>query len=120
LGVLASEGYFGNPYLHGTDLFVPTLCLNYFEYVEEDFTDLPLDEITKHLIKMNQLEVGKVYEVVVTNPNGLYRYRMKDLYKINKFIENNIPVFEFCNRKEFVVVNDTKVSSNLKKKIFLI
>jgi len=43
-------------------------------------------------------EVGKLYELVVTNHSGLYRYRMGDVVKIARF-HNTCPVVEFQYRQ---------------------
>ena len=43
-------------------------------------------------------EVGKLYELVVTNLSGLYRYRIGDVVKISRF-HNNCPVVEYQYRQ---------------------
>lgn len=43
-------------------------------------------------------EVGKLYELVVTNHSGLYRYRIGDVVKIARF-HNSCPVVEFQYRQ---------------------
>ncbi len=43
-------------------------------------------------------EVGKLYELVVTNQSGLYRYRLGDVVKIARF-HNNCPVVQFQYRQ---------------------
>ena len=43
-------------------------------------------------------EVGKLYELVVTNHSGLYRYRLGDVVKIARF-HNSCPVVEFQYRQ---------------------
>lgn len=43
-------------------------------------------------------EVGKLYELVVTNLSGLYRYRIGDVVKIARF-HNNCPVIEYQYRQ---------------------
>ena len=42
--------------------------------------------------------MGKLYELVVTNLSGLYRYRIGDVVKIARF-HNNCPVIEYQYRQ---------------------
>ena len=44
------------------------------------------------------LEVDSLYELVVTTPAGLYRYRIGDVVKVARY-HNNAPVLEFQYRK---------------------
>ena len=44
-----------------------------------------------------QLEIGSMYEIVVTNLFCLYRYRSGDIIKIVSFY-NQAPQYEFCFR----------------------
>ena len=44
-----------------------------------------------------QLDVGGVYELVLTTRMGLYRYRMGDIVKVVKF-NGKCPVYEFLYR----------------------
>jgi hypothetical protein len=47
---------------------------------------------------INELEVGKEYEIVLTNLSGLYRYRLGDVIKVVSFY-NNSPEVQFMYRK---------------------
>lgn len=92
----ASEG------LLGVNLFPsssqPTYCLvpnaQFFEFIKT--SDSSEDQPTTLL--MHQLELGEEYEVVVTNPSGLYRYRLGDVVKVVQFF-NEIPVVKFQYRQ---------------------
>lgn len=42
--------------------------------------------------------MGKLYELVVTNLSGLYRYRIGDVVKVTRF-HNNCPVMEYQYRQ---------------------
>ena len=42
--------------------------------------------------------MGKLYELVVTNLSGLYRYRIGDVVKVMRF-HNNCPVMEYQYRQ---------------------
>ena len=46
---------------------------------------------------MDKLEVGKKYELIVTNHSGFYRYRMKDVLLVTGFY-NATPMVEFLYR----------------------
>ncbi|GFP75052.1 GH3 auxin-responsive promoter family protein [Clostridium fungisolvens] len=62
------------------------------EYKENDTNTLCIDEIL----------IGKKYEVIVTNYQGLYRYRIGDVIKVVGFY-NNCPEIEFLYRKNQVL-----------------
>lgn len=64
------------------------------------FEFIPIEEYDKTNPKtlfMNQIELGKEYELVITCPLGLYRYRLGDIIKVVGFY-NTIPEVEFCYR----------------------
>lgn len=92
----ASEG------LLGVNLFPgrpdPSYCLvpnaQFFEFIKT----CDSSEEQPRTMLLHQLEVGEEYEVVVTNPSGLYRYRMGDVVKIVKFF-NEIPIVKFMYRQ---------------------
>lgn len=98
MGYAAAEGFFAMP----TELDVHDSVLIpygiFFEFIpvnddiEEDETEQP-----KTLL-LNEVEVGKKYELVVTNSSGLYRYRMEDIVEVTR-MHNNTPVIEFLYRK---------------------
>ncbi len=98
MGYAAAEGFFALP----TELDVhDSMVVPYsvfFEFIpvnddiEEDETETP-----KTLL-LNELEVGKKYEMVVTNSSGLYRYRMEDIVQVTR-MHNNTPVIEFLYRR---------------------
>lgn len=80
---------------------VPT-ALNSFEYVllphNGFFEFLPLDapEGTRPLT-IGELEVGKEYEVILTNTSGFYRYRIEDVVKVTGYYYES-PKVTFCYR----------------------
>ena len=98
MGYAAAEGFFALPIeLDVHDSMVVPYSV-FFEFIpvnddiEEDETEQP-----KTLL-LNELEVGKKYEMVVTNSSGLYRYRMEDIVQVTR-MHNNTPVIEFLYRK---------------------
>lgn len=64
------------------------------------FEFLPADapEGSNDTLNIDQLEVGKEYEVIITNLSGFYRYRIKDVLKVLGF-EGQSPKITFSYRK---------------------
>lgn len=59
---------------------------------------------------MDQVELGKEYELVITNAGGLYRYRFGDVVKVTGFYHQS-PVIEFMYRQgQFLNVRGEKTS----------
>ena len=91
MGYAASEGFFAIPVeLNATDYALLARC--------EVFEFLPVDaeEGTKPL-KLHEIEVGKDYEIIVTNFSGLYRYRICDVVRVTGMYKNT-PKVEFLYR----------------------
>lgn len=99
MGYAAAEGFFAMP----TELNVHDGVLIpygiFFEFipVNDDAEDEEEEKNPKTLL-LNELEIGKKYELVVTNSSGLYRYRMEDIVQVTR-MHNNTPVIEFLYRK---------------------
>jgi len=53
-------------------------------------------------LNLDELEIGKKYEIVITNYAGLYRYRMGDVVKVVGYY-NNCPEVEFMYRKNLLL-----------------
>lgn len=66
------------------------------------FEFLPIDEEVSRPLLAHELEVGKLYEIVVTSLSGLYRYRIKDVIRVTGFIGKN-PLIQFAYRKEQLI-----------------
>lgn len=83
-------------------LMAVPIALNSFEYVilpqNGFFEFLPLDapEGTKPLT-ISELEVGKEYELILTNTSGFYRYRIEDVVKVTGYFYES-PKVTFCYR----------------------
>jgi hypothetical protein len=73
-------------------LYYPYLRTNYFEFIEEKDTDLEQPST----LKIDQIQLGKRYELVLTN-NGLYRFRVGDVIEVKSFL-NKMPLFDMCYR----------------------
>ena len=71
------------------------------------FEFLPVDENgetddSARPLLMHELAVGGLYEIIVTNRAGLYRYRIKDVVRVAGF-EGEIPYVCFAYRREQVI-----------------
>ena len=66
------------------------------------FEFIPVDEDVERPLMRHELEEGQLYEIVVTNLSGLYRYRIKDVIKVTGF-EGKNPLVQFAYRKNQVI-----------------
>ena len=65
----------------------------FFEFLP---ADAPAD--CTDTLNIDQLEVGKEYEIIITNLSGFYRYRIKDVIRVLGF-EGESPKITFAYRK---------------------
>ena len=89
-GISASEGIFSVPVelaSHESVLIPDSL---FYEFIS-------VDEENAEPVTMDRLEVGKKYELIITNHSGFYRYRMKDVVLVTGF-HNATPKVEFQYR----------------------
>lgn len=97
MGYAAAEGYFAMP----TELDVSDYVLLphsvFFEFIPVGDDEEDEEENVKTVL-IDKLEIGKKYEVVVTNLSGLYRYRLEDVVKVTR-MHNNTPSVEFLYRR---------------------
>lgn len=82
-GVTASEGLWTVPVEPEDEdgVFVPRSA--FMEFLPVDAGD----DFTK-VVPINQLETGKIYELIITNLCGFYRYRMSDALLVTGTFEN--------------------------------
>ncbi|CAH2036152.1 unnamed protein product, partial [Thlaspi arvense] len=96
----SSESIFGvnvNPLCKPQDVtytFLPNM--SYFEFILVDGGNH--DEI----VDLVNVKSGCLYETLVTNHYGLYRYRMGDILQVTGFY-NSAPQFRFVRRKNIVL-----------------
>lgn len=97
MGYAAAEGFFAAPVeLNVNDSVLLPHCI-FFEF-------LPIEEGEEHArddvkpLLINEIEVGKDYELVVSNFSGLYRYKMEDVVHVTKMY-NNTPRVELLYRQ---------------------
>ncbi len=91
----ASEGVFGL----AESMDVPDKYMLLPESVFFEFIPVVGDNAP---LLLDGVEVGKKYELVVTNRSGLYRYRLGDIVKIVGLHEK-APVVKFCYRRNQVI-----------------
>ena len=72
----ASEGLFGIAVRMNSPEYVIVPDSGYYEFIPEEAADLPEEALREHTLELNELQLGKKYEMVVTNLSGLYRYRI--------------------------------------------
>ncbi len=105
LGYTATEAFMAVP-----------LEFNSFEYVilpQNGFYEFrPIDqEGYDNLLTIKDLEVGKEYEIILTNMSGFYRYRIEDVVKVTGYY-NQSPKITFCYRlNQIANISGEKVSS---------
>lgn len=86
----------------------------FYEFIPMDSED----ETTTYT--MDQLEVGKDYEIVITNLAGFYRYKIKDVVRVTGY-HGESPKLKFVYRKNQMIsiagekTNDEAVAWSVKK-----
>lgn len=89
--------------------------LNSFEYVilphNGFFEFRPLDAPKENrLLTISELEVGKEYELILTNLSGFYRYQIEDVVKVTGYYYES-PKVTFCYRlNQIANISGEKVS----------
>ncbi|XP_020098477.1 jasmonic acid-amido synthetase JAR1-like isoform X1 [Ananas comosus] len=89
--------------------------IGYFEFIplekpegEEADNCASVHYVESEPVGLTEVEVGKEYEVVLTNFAGLYRYRLGDVVKIAGF-HNSTPELQFlCRRSLLLTINIDK------------
>lgn len=98
MGYAAAEGFFAMPTeLDVDDSVLLPHCI-FFEFIPVNDDDEENEDKNPKTLLINELEVGKKYEVVVSNFSGLYRYRMEDIVQVTKMY-NNTPRVELLYRR---------------------
>jgi hypothetical protein len=74
--------------------FLPLASQVLYEFIEEGAEDKPENLLTAH-----QLETGKTYSMVVSDPHGLRRYQTGDLFLCGGFVAK-LPDLSFMRRRD--------------------
>ena len=93
LNYAASEGLFAAARHAGDTSYVLIPDGGFYEFIPAKDDD---DEST--ILTMDELEEGELYEIVITNLSGFYRYRIKDVIRVTGFY-NEAPMIQFVYRK---------------------
>lgn len=75
-------------------ILLPESCFYEFIPVSEDGS-------SETTLTLDQLEVGKEYEVILTTEGGLYRYQLRDVIRVLDY-KNTCPVIKFVYRKNVI------------------
>lgn len=75
--------------------YLPLVDSVFFEFrpAEEEHSD--------RLLLINELEVGKLYEVIITTKSGLYRYQLRDVVRVIGY-QGETPLIRFAYRANLV------------------
>lgn len=87
-GLLATEAPMTVP-IFKSKSFVPLIDEVFFEFIDKN------DNI--HLL--HEIKVGEIYEIIISQKGGLYRYRVKDLIIVTNMYKNT-PCFDFYGRND--------------------
>ncbi|WOK91388.1 hypothetical protein Cni_G00079 [Canna indica] len=124
----SSEGWIGanvNPSLppeSATFAVLPNI--GYFEFIPlkrpeeqgEENSASTIHYVEAEPIGLAEVEVGKEYEILVTNFAGLYRYRLGDVVKVAGF-HNSTPELQFICRRSLVL--SINIDKNTEKDLQL-
>ena len=100
-GIFASSEMLMGKAIAGTDNYELIPDLNFYEFLPVDGT---------RPIFLNDLEVGKDYEVILTNQAGLYRYRTEDIIRVVECGGGKL-IFSYVGRKNDSLKLSTAVIS---------
>ncbi|MEG0824425.1 MAG: GH3 auxin-responsive promoter family protein [Oscillospiraceae bacterium] len=97
LGLTASEGTFSVPFQlsNPSSVLIPESM--FFEFLPVDAED----DFSK-VLTIDQLEQGGMYEVIITNLSGFYRYRMGDVMRVVG-MHHSTPIMEYVQRLDNAV-----------------
>ncbi|WP_409199493.1 GH3 auxin-responsive promoter family protein [Methanobrevibacter sp. DSM 116169] len=110
VGLIASEGTFSFPLEINSEKASLLPNSVFYEFIPIDTEDL------NKCITLDKLEEGKKYEIVITNLSGFYRYRMRDIVKVNGK-HNEMPLIEFvCRSNQYADICGEKTSEYVMRK----
>ena len=92
-GLLATEGVVSIP-LFAAEFPVAAITSHFLEFLPED-----VDEWGTRALTVEQVEAGRTYEVALTTGGGLYRYRLRDLVRVEGFYRST-PMLAFVGRAD--------------------
>jgi hypothetical protein len=93
LGYIATELRGSITLPDGNDGGIPTLLHTFFEFVQRD----RWDHGERETLLLDELIPGEEYYIIVTTANGLYRYFMNDIVRVEGFF-NRTPLIRFVRK----------------------
>lgn len=96
MGYAAAEGYMAMPVELNVNDYVLLPRSLFFEFIPVDDPDC------ERPLTIGEIEVGKDYELVVTNFSGLYRYKIEDVVRVTGYF-NKTPKIEFLYRNNLAM-----------------
>jgi len=93
LGYLASEAQVTLPIYDEEPAGILALDTNFYEFIPE----AEMGTAYPKALTAGQLQVGESYYIVITTPNGLYRYDINDVVRVAGFYRNT-PLVEFLRK----------------------
>ena len=98
LGYVASESTVAAQIKEGEEAYMLLPYSGFYEFIPVD-DDSQTEEAP---VLMDRLEVGREYELIVTNLSGFYRYRIGDVIRVTGF-HNKCPMIVFSYRKKQLI-----------------
>ena len=96
LGYVCSEATIAAPLREDEPAYMLLPFGGFYEFI-------PMEEgATETTLLMDQLEVGKEYELILTNLSGFYRYRLGDVVRVTGY-HNECPMIVFSYRKNQLI-----------------
>ncbi len=96
MGYAAAEGFMAMPVELNVNDGVLLPASLFFEFIPIDNPDIEIP------LTIDEVEEGKLYELVVTNSSGLYRYKIEDVVRVTGFY-NKTPKIEFLYRNNLAM-----------------
>jgi hypothetical protein len=93
LGYMASEGSITIPFKDATSAGLLALRNHYYEFIPLSETGLP----SPVALGAHELEAGQCYKILLTNENGLYRYDINDIVRVEGFYKHT-PLISFVRK----------------------
>ena len=93
IGYLSSEAYVTLPIEDDGCRGIPTLGANFYEFIPEG----DMGSAEPRVMTIGQLESGESYYILLTSPNGLYRYDINDVVRVSGY-HNGTPMLEFLRK----------------------
>ena len=93
VGYRASEAAMSVPIADNTAAGIPSLTINFMEFIPAD----NLDDEQPETLLLHELEEGKEYGILLTTSSGLYRYDINDVVRVEGF-HQRCPLISFVRK----------------------